>query len=183
MANELLDFVMSVVKDPDMAAAYAADPSQAIADAQLDGVTTADVNGLIPVVSESMSGVAQGVGAHAGVDANVWTSGAADAAFDAFDGFDDLPHQGVTEIHHLDGPVIDHVSTVPDTAGSDGLFVDDATPMVDHAALDHLISVPEVGMDPADDGGASGLLTSDHHLDPTDHFDHFDHASSLDIFD
>ena len=31
MANSLLDFVMSLVRDPDAAAAYAADPAQAIA--------------------------------------------------------------------------------------------------------------------------------------------------------
>lgn len=36
MANELHDFAMSVVKNPDVAAAYAADPSQAIADTAFD---------------------------------------------------------------------------------------------------------------------------------------------------
>ena len=55
MANALLDFVMSVVRDPDAAARYAADPAQAIADANLTDVTSADVNNLIPVVSESLS--------------------------------------------------------------------------------------------------------------------------------
>jgi len=55
MANELLDFVMSLVRDPDAAAAYAADPGQAIADAHLTDVTSVDVNNLIPVVSESLS--------------------------------------------------------------------------------------------------------------------------------
>ena len=52
MANSLLDFVMSLVRDPDAAARYAADPTQAIADANLTGVTSADVSNLIPVVSE-----------------------------------------------------------------------------------------------------------------------------------
>ena len=35
MANSLLDFVMSLVRDPDAAAHYAANPAQAIADANL----------------------------------------------------------------------------------------------------------------------------------------------------
>ena len=55
MANSLLDFVMSLVRDPDAAAQYAADPAQAIADANLTDVTSADVNHLIPVVAESLS--------------------------------------------------------------------------------------------------------------------------------
>ena len=55
MANSLLDFVMSLVRDPDAAARYAADPAQAIADAQLTDVSSADVQNLIPVVSESLS--------------------------------------------------------------------------------------------------------------------------------
>ena len=87
MANTLLDFVMSLVRDPEAAARYAADPAQAIADANLPGVTSVDVDNLIPVVSESLS-----VGATSGgLDAfgaepagNVWASGAATAAFDAF---------------------------------------------------------------------------------------------------
>ena len=55
MANSLLDFVMSVVRDPDAAAQYAANPAQAIADANLTDVTSVDVNHLIPVVAESLS--------------------------------------------------------------------------------------------------------------------------------
>ncbi|HZA12038.1 Rv0340 family IniB-related protein, partial [Mycobacterium sp.] len=55
MANSLLDFVMSLVRDSDAAAAYNANPAQAIADAHLTDVTSADVNSLIPVVSESFS--------------------------------------------------------------------------------------------------------------------------------
>ena len=84
MANSLLDFVMSLVRDPDAAARYAADPTQAIADANLTGVTSADVSNLIPVVSESLSMGAPTAGADAAVDGNVWASGAATAAFDAF---------------------------------------------------------------------------------------------------
>ena len=55
MANSLLDFVMSLVRDPDAAAQYAANPAQAIADANLTDVTSVDVNNLIPVVAESLS--------------------------------------------------------------------------------------------------------------------------------
>ena len=84
MANELLDFVMSLVRDPDAAARYADDPQQAIADAHLTDVTSVDVNNLIPVVSESMSMAAPAHGMDAVSDANVWASGAATAAFDAF---------------------------------------------------------------------------------------------------
>jgi hypothetical protein len=84
MANELLDFVMSLVRDPDAAARYAEDPQQAIADAHLTDVTSADVNHLIPVVSESLSMATPAHGADAAADASVWSSGAATAAFDAF---------------------------------------------------------------------------------------------------
>lgn len=92
MANSLLDFVMSLVRDPDAAAAYAADPAQAIAAANLTDVTSADVNNLIPVVSESLSMATPTAGADAfGAESvsNVWASGAATAAFDAFDAFSD----------------------------------------------------------------------------------------------
>lgn len=85
MANSLLDFVMSLVRDPDAAARYAADPAGAIADAHLTDVTSADVNNLIPMVSDAMSIAAPPVGDGVGADGNVWTSGAATAAFDAFD--------------------------------------------------------------------------------------------------
>ena len=50
IANELLDFVMSLVRDPMPAARYRR-PAQAIADAHLNGVTSADVNNLLPMVS------------------------------------------------------------------------------------------------------------------------------------
>jgi hypothetical protein len=85
MANSLLDFVMSLVRDPDVAARYAADPAGAIADAHLSDVTSADVNNLIPMVSDSMSMAPPAIGGGGGTGGNVWTSGAATAAFDAFD--------------------------------------------------------------------------------------------------
>ena len=94
MANPLLDFVMSLVRDPDAAAQYAADPAQAIHAANLADVTSADVNALIPVVSESLSSAVPSTGADLlGGDAggNVWSSGAATAAFDAFDDHSSVP--------------------------------------------------------------------------------------------
>ncbi len=97
MANSLLDFVMSVVRDPDAAAQYAANPAQAIADANLTDVTSADVNHLIPVVAESLSTAVPSTGFDsfdADAGSNVWASGAATAAFDAFD--DHLPSRAQT---------------------------------------------------------------------------------------
>ncbi|OBK30359.1 hypothetical protein A5634_16345 [Mycobacterium asiaticum] len=87
MANSLLDFVISLVRDPDAAARYAANPGQAIADAHLTGVTSVDVNNLIPMVSDSLSmggPAAAAAGAPIADHGNVWASGAATAAFDAF---------------------------------------------------------------------------------------------------
>lgn len=84
MANELLDFVMSLVRDPDAAARYHADPDRAITDAHLGGVTCADVNNLLPMVSESLTSTTPISGVASHVDNSVWTSGAATAAFDAF---------------------------------------------------------------------------------------------------
>ena len=105
MANSLLDFVMSLVRDPDAAARYAADPTQAIADANLTGVTSADVSNLIPVVSESLSMGAPTAGADAALDGNVWASGAATAAFDAFG--DAVPADGLDDAQSLTSGVID----------------------------------------------------------------------------
>jgi hypothetical protein len=147
VANSLLDFVMALVRDPDAAAHYAADPAQAIADANLTDVTTADVNHLIPVVAESMSTIAPsgdfsgGVGAVADSAHNVWASGAATAAFDAFD--DHLPIQG-------DDGVSAHVPTV----NSDVYQPDESAPtIVDHGFDDSGVpsiaasSEPSPGLD------------------------------------
>src|SRR6185437_14200741 len=87
MANSLLDFVISLVRDPDAAARYAANPAQAIADAHLTDVTSVDVNNLIPMVSDSLSMAgAAGTASSAPIadHGNVWASGAAAAALDAF---------------------------------------------------------------------------------------------------
>jgi hypothetical protein len=110
MANELLDFVMSLVRDPDAAARYAGNPQQAIADAHLANVTSVDVNNLIPVVSESLS---MATPVH-GADANVWSSGAATAAFDAFS--DHQPTPAVVETHQA---VIEAPSESPVGVGAD----------------------------------------------------------------
>lgn len=120
MANSLLDFVMSLVRDPDAAARYAADPAAAIAGADLTDVTTADVDQLIPVVAESLSSAAPGLdatswaGALPAVDTNVWTSGAATAAFDAFGIDDSVPVIGLDDVAGLDELPVHDVSTIPD---------------------------------------------------------------------
>jgi hypothetical protein len=135
VANSLLDFVMSLVRDPEAAAHYAANPAQAIADANLTDVSGADVNHLIPVVAESMSTVVPGGvpgGADTTLDAahNVWASGAATAAFDAFD--DHLPLQG-------NDFVADHVPLVANVIQQPE---DRAPAIVDHVFDD--TSVPTV---------------------------------------
>ncbi|ANI37732.1 Rv0340 family IniB-related protein [Mycolicibacterium vaccae] len=94
MANALLDFVMTLVRDPDAAARYAADPARALTDAGLTEVTSADVQNLIPVVTESLAHTATVSPAD-----NVWTSGAATAAFDAFDVPDEiLPQRVIVDV-------------------------------------------------------------------------------------
>ena len=88
MGNSLLDFVMALVRDPQVAARFAADPAGALSAAGLPGVTITDVQNLIPVVTDSLATATPSFGD--AVDAaNVWTSGAAAAALDAFH----LPHQ------------------------------------------------------------------------------------------
>ena len=179
MANSLLDFVMSLVRDPDAAAAYAADPAQAIADANLPDVTSVDVNNLIPVVSESLSMGVPSTGADTLVAdhaSNVWTSGAATAAFDAFD--DHVPNVVTDDVHSMAANVV----TEPDAAVQAGLDVltDAGVPNV--AALDDpslqfdgpIIDDAPVVDAPAEDDW-SQAAHEDHHFD-ADH-------SGLDVFD
>ena len=146
MANSLLDFVMSLVRDPDAAARYAADPTQAIADANLTGVTSADVSNLIPVVSESLSMGAPTAGADAAIDGNVWASGAATAAFDAFadavpdHGFDDRRHH-----HRRDRSATGSVAGYgpgPRRRSGGRLRLDDPSSQFDGTVID---DVPAVG--------------------------------------
>lgn len=121
MGNSLLDFVMALVRDPAAAARYATDPAGALADAQLTGITVTDVDNLIPVVTDSLAASTPGLGdaAHA---ANVWATGAAEAAFDAFDipGFGAAPHPThsappAITLESGDGPT-EHAPGLPEEA-------------------------------------------------------------------
>ncbi len=173
MANPLLDFVMSLVRDPDAAAHYAADPAQAIHDANLIGVTSADVNALIPVVSESLPTGMPATGADAlAADpaGNVWTSGAATAAFDAFD--DHLPVTGVEDVHSVAHTVIDQpdealhagVDTLDDHDIPAVTTIDDPSTQFTHGIID---DAPLVG-DTVDAGAVDWHPVIDdagHHLD------------------
>lgn len=123
MANSLLDFVISLVRDPEAAARYAANPAKSIADARLADVTSADVNNLIPMVSDSLSmspppGVT--AGAQVAEGGNVWASGAATAALDAFS-----PHTaaGVGQQNSQAGGVINQPAS-PAAGGSGGIPAD-----------------------------------------------------------
>lgn len=145
MANSLLDFVMSLVRDPDAAARFAENPDQAILDANLTNVTSADVNNLIPVVAESLSSVVPAAGTDGVIGdmaGNVWASGAATAAFDAFD--DQVPVGGLDDASSL---IADHVDQ-PDQALQSGLDMlgdagvpgvlgaDDASLLFDQVVID-----------------------------------------------
>lgn len=143
MANSLLDFVMSLVRDSDAAARYAADPEQTISDAGLTDVTTVDVSNLIPVVNESLSVSAPAPGAGPSFDtvdteavSNVWASGAATAAFDSF--ADQVP-EAIGDTQPVIGDLIDQPEPmVPPTANpfaESVVGVDSAIPDVDPASL------------------------------------------------
>lgn len=176
MANSLLDFVMSVVRDPEAAARFAANPDQAILDANLTDVTSADVHALIPVVSESMSSLdAMPVtGLDGGIDqtaGNVWTSGAATAAFDSFG--DQVPAAAFDDVH----------ATVSEIISDPGLdaFADSGIPDVtvgDDTALQ--LNQPVVGdLPPADEAtGVEGWSDA-----PTDTAPLDTDPGGFDIFD
>jgi hypothetical protein len=179
MANSLLDFVMSLVRDPDAAAAYAADPAQAIADANLTDVTSVDVNNLIPVVSESLSMAVPSTGADTLVDdhaSNVWASGAATAAFDAFD--DHVPTVAVDDAHALAADVVNEpdaalqsgVDMLADAGVPDLATADDPSLQFDGPVID---DAPVIDAPTEDDW--SHAAPEDHHLEPDN--------SGLDIFD
>ncbi|MGV0790608.1 Rv0340 family IniB-related protein [Mycolicibacterium sp. XJ1819] len=156
MANSLLDFVMSLVRDPDVAARYAENPDQAILDANLTNVTSADVSNLIPVVAESLSTTVPTAGADSLVGdmaGNVWASGAATAAFDAFDAhvpvasLDDVPSviSDLSEQQDLQSGL-----DVLADAGVPGAVGDDDAPLIlDQPVVDDL---PAAGGDPGDLG-------------------------------
>jgi hypothetical protein len=179
MANSLLDFVMSLVSDPDAAAAYAADPAQAITDANLTDVTSADVNHLIPVVAESLSTAVPSTGTGGLVDdpsGNVWTSGAATAAFDAFD--DHVPTVATDDVHSVVTELVTepHAGVqsgldaladagVPAVAGADDPSLQFDGPVIDDAPIDA----------PVQHDDWSHSVPEDHHLDAD--------SSGFDIFD
>jgi hypothetical protein len=173
MANALLDFVMSLVRDPDAAARYAADSAQAIKDANLTDVTPADVNSLIPVVSESLSASVPTAGADGSLGdelaGNVWTSGAASSAFDAFDvdevssvtaDFMEQPDAAVRS--GLDDLVDGGVPTTTDGDGDpslqfDNLLIEDASAesLDSEGAWEH--SLPDVERLESDNSGLDYL--------------------------
>jgi hypothetical protein len=179
MANSLLDFVMSLVSDPDAAAAYAADPAQAISDANLTDVTSVDVNHLIPVVSESLSMAVPSTGSDGLLDdpsGNVWSSGAATAAFDAFD--DHVPATVVDDAHSVVAEFVNEPDAgvhsgldmladagVPAVPGADDPSLQFDGPVIDDAPIDQ----------PVDHDDWSHSVQEDHHLDAD--------ASGFDIFD
>jgi hypothetical protein len=152
MANELLDFVMALVRDPAAAAQYAADPAQAIAAANLTDVTSVDVNNLIPMVSDSLSMAAPAFGTDpavdAAVDSNVWTSGAATAAFDAFAPLAplDLTAQ-FPDLMTSAGGVIDTAgAAAPDlVSGITDIETGVGTPLVDESALLNDVDIDALG--------------------------------------
>lgn len=178
MANALLDFVISLLRDPNTAARYAADPAQALADAGLEDVTSADVQNLIPVVVESLSMTAPSYGPvefGAGPTGNVWASGAATAAFDAFD--DRVPASGFgvvsgSEIH---GDILDAIP---------GDMSDDVP---DHLR-DHLESLQldepvAESFSPAQDHVATGTRIADDWFSPATDPEPGDPNPGFDIFD
>lgn len=176
MANSLLDFVMSLVRDPDAAARYAADPAGAIADAHLADVTSVDVNNLIPMVADSLSGPlsasGSGFGPDHGGDGNVWASGAATAAFDAFDAH--LPAAPLPESHPVITDVAQQVANGPglisdsaaDPAGMQAALAD-ASAQVTDAIVDPTPAV-DSALDWVDHAGWEHPHTDDTH-GATDH--------------
>ncbi|WP_077077869.1 Rv0340 family IniB-related protein [Mycobacterium numidiamassiliense] len=150
MANSLLDFVISLVRDPDAAARYAANPAQSIADAHLTDVTSVDVNNLIPMVSDSLA-IAGPAGAGANAPAadhgNVWSSGAAAAALDAF-----TPHvpAGVAGQHAPTSSVINQPAIQP-PAEPRPLDIDSHGPSVQFTTAEVADPVAAHGVLPADD--------------------------------
>lgn len=174
MANSLLDFVMSLVRDPDAAARYTADPAQAIADAHLTDVTSVDVNNLIPVVSESLSmaaptGGLDGLGAESA--GNVWASGAATAAFDAFDAHvpADVGHELVGQVIELPEQDLSAGLDALDTGLTPDAFEDISLQLSEPVLDDMPIEDPAVGAD-----WAQPVIEDQHHADSAGGFDIFD---------
>lgn len=167
MANSLLDFVMSIVRDPDAAARYAADPSQAIADAHLTDVTSVDVNNLIPVVSESLSMATPGGHGVDTADHNVWASGAATAAFDAFS--DHVPDPAIADPHPVGAGVVDQPLDHPVDHPLDAGVAYGADPgpdlhPFDVAAFHQPVPADDMHLVDDSDGGVSDPGLGAHHV-------------------
>ena len=178
MANSLLDFVMSLVRDPEAAAHYAADPAQAIADAHLTDVTSVDVQNLIPVVAESLSmtNPSHGLDAFGAESAgNVWASGAATAAFDAFG--DHVPDTPVVDTHTAVNAIVDDVDEPHDVLSGTDVVNTATSSQLDDLGFDH------AGLtDPAvDDHWAPGV--EDHWAPAVDDLHVVDHTPDFDVFD
>lgn len=159
---------MALVRDPEAAARYAADPAGALAGANLSDVTIADVQNLIPVVADSLAvatpdfgGAADAVNA---LSANVWTSGAAAAAFDAF-GIPSAPPVAEHVVQHVTPqvsvPIGDHPADHAVVAPQDGVLVD----VFDQFPVDAGIAEPDPADLPVDVEWQStdDLPTADHH--------------------
>jgi hypothetical protein len=173
MANELLDFVISLVRDPDAAARYAANPARSIADAHLANVTSADVNNLIPMVSDTLSTSipgGTGVGTAPTDHGNVWASGAAAAALDSF-----TPHPpaGVVDSFGHQGAASGVISPLSASesgqspAGPDPFQVDAHAPSVLLTGFDGPAGPVDHGVFPADDPDSWDHAAI--HLDPSHH--------------
>lgn len=153
MASALLDFVMGLVRDADAAARYAADPAGALRAAGLDGVTAADVDNLVPMVTDSlaMSTPDFGGAARAAADPNVWASAAASVAFDAF-GDLAAPRSGAGAVP---GPGVDVSVDRPAAAADPAAGVDPTASGPDLPGLGVLVPpVFEEHPDPTWDPGA-----------------------------
>lgn len=146
MANSLLDFVLSLVRDPEAAARYSADPAAAIADAHLTGVTSADVDNLIPMVADSMAASTPGFGGGTSQTdgGNVWTTGAATAAFDAFGAADSQvssvihgPAISSPQIHDIISDHMPPIESAIESAASHGVADQTRIDQIE-AALDDL---------------------------------------------
>lgn len=148
---------MSLVRDPDAAARYAADPAGALAAAGLPGVTVTDVQNLMPVVADSLAMSTPTFGTV--VDTvDVWTSGAASAALDAFD----IPHPApvdppapqIQEVpavdvpaHPSDGQAPAEPAALPDPAGFETIGQTPLEP-ADPDWADHNGWAPDHGLQP-----------------------------------
>lgn len=147
MANALLDFVMALARDPAAAARYSADPAGILAAAGLPGVTAADVDDLMPMVADSLAMSRPdlgGPGVADGNDPNVWASGAAAVAFDAFGPFEPVTPPGPAVAA---APVVDargpaEVPAGPELPAGEGPA---------DAVADPLVSPSRPSQDPAQD--------------------------------